>query len=82
MNGVTCVRGEDKMIVDISEMADPEMAFGMFTANRDMTAPTVPVGSGGQIVPRKLIFAKGNDAPQIREEPIAPAVQGGGKAGD
>lgn len=69
MNGVTCVRGEDKMIVDISEMADPEMAFGMFTANRDLTAATVPVGSGGQIVPRKLIFAKGKYYAEIAAEP-------------
>ena len=69
MNGVTCVRGEDKIIVDISEMADPEMAYGMFTANRDSGAATVPIGSGGQVVPRKLIFAKGKYYAEIAAEP-------------
>lgn len=69
MNGVTCVRGEDKIIVDVSEMADPEMAYGMFTANRDVSAATTPIGSGGQIVPRKLIFAKGKYYAEIAAEP-------------
>jgi hypothetical protein len=69
MNGVTCVRGEDKILVDISEMADPEMAYGMFTANRDANVPNVPIGSGGQIVPRKLIFAKDKYYVEIAAEP-------------
>jgi hypothetical protein len=69
MSGVTCVRGEDKIIVDISEMADPEMAYGMFTANRDATVASVPIGSGGQIVPRKLIFTKDKYYVEIAAEP-------------
>ena len=69
MSGVTCVRGEDKIIADISEMADPEMAYGMFTANRDVTGPVLPIGSGGQIVPRKLIFAKGKYYVEVAAEP-------------
>ncbi len=69
MNGVTCVRGEDKIIVDVSEMADPEMAYGMFTANRDLRIPSLALGSGGQIVPRKLIFAKDKYYVEIAAEP-------------
>ena len=69
MKGVTCVRGEDKMIVDISEMSDPEYAYGMFTANRDANLPVETIGSGGQIVPRKLIFAKGKYYAEIAAEP-------------
>ena len=45
------------------------MAYGMFTANRDATAPTAAIGSGGQIVPRKLIFAKGKYYAEIAAEP-------------
>ena len=69
MNGVTCVRGEDKIIVDVSEMADPEYAYGIFTANRDPKLPIDAIGSGGQVVPRKLIFAKGKYYGEIAAEP-------------
>ncbi len=69
MDGVTCVQGEKKVILDISEMSDPEMAYGMFTANRDPKIPAEPLGSGGQVVPRKLIFAKGKYYVEAAAEP-------------
>jgi hypothetical protein len=58
MNGVTCRRGEDTILVDVSEMADPEFAFGLFSANRDPRQPVEKIGMAGQILPRRAIFAK------------------------
>jgi len=58
MNGVTCVKGGETIHIDVSEMADPESAYGMFSANRDPGAKPEAIGMGGQIVPRKAIVAK------------------------
>ncbi len=58
MQGVTCKSGGDSIVFDISEMADPESAYGIFTANRDQRVPGEKIGMGGQILPRKATFAK------------------------
>jgi hypothetical protein len=58
MQGVNCQSGEDTIIFDVSEMADAESAYGLFTANRDPRSPTEKIGMGGQVVPRRAIFAK------------------------
>jgi len=58
MQGITCKCGEDTIVIDISEMADPEYAYGMFLANRDSRQPTQDIGMGGQILERKATFAK------------------------
>jgi len=58
MNGVTCKSGEATLIIDISQMAGAEMAYGIFAANRDPRIPTQKIGMGGQIQPRRAIFAK------------------------
>lgn len=58
MQGVTCKSGEDTIVFDISEMADAEWAYGMFSANRDPNSPTERIGMAGQILPRKATFAK------------------------
>ncbi|RPI27841.1 MAG: hypothetical protein EHM61_07120 [Acidobacteria bacterium] len=58
MNGITCKCGEDTIVIDISEMADPEYAYGIFLANRDPRQPTRKIGMAGQILPRKATFAK------------------------
>jgi hypothetical protein len=59
MNGVTCQdAAEDSILIDVSEMADPDLAYGMFSANRDVTKAPEPIGMGGQLVPRRAIFAK------------------------
>jgi hypothetical protein len=58
MDGVTCSRGADSVLLDISEFADPESAYGMFLANRDVKQAIDPIGTGGQLVPRKVFFAK------------------------
>ncbi len=58
MQGVTCHKGGVTFVVDISDMGDADSAFGIFAANRDLRLPAYSVGMGGQIVPRRLIFAK------------------------
>ena len=59
MTGVTCKNGATTILVDVSDMGDPESAYGIFSANRDIRSAAEPIGMGGQIVPRKAIFAKG-----------------------
>ena len=59
MHGVSCEKGGVTLLVDVSEFADAESAFGMFSANRDSRQPETKLGMGGQIVPRRAIFAKG-----------------------
>jgi hypothetical protein len=59
MKGVTCKKGELKLILDISEFKEPELAYGMFTGNRDPRQPTEKIGAGGQVTPAKAVFVKG-----------------------
>jgi hypothetical protein len=69
MTGVTCKQGENVLVIDISEMTDPDAAYGIFTANRDPNQPVAPIGMGGQILPRKATFAKGNFYAEISASP-------------
>jgi hypothetical protein len=69
MQGITCKRGEVTFVIDISDMSDPDFSFGMFTSTRDLRQPAYPVGMGGQIVPRRLIFAKGKYYIEIAANP-------------
>ena len=59
MHGVSCDMGGVTLLIDVSEFADAESAFGMYSANRDLRQPETKLGMGGQIVPRRAIFAKG-----------------------
>jgi hypothetical protein len=58
MNGVTCASGGDTILIDISEMADADSAYGIFTANRHPKFSVLPMGMAGQIQPRKAVFCK------------------------
>jgi hypothetical protein len=58
MHGVTCVKDGDSILIDISEFADADSAYGMFSANRDPRLPGERLGAGGQITPRRVIFTK------------------------
>lgn len=58
MHGVTCVHGSDSILIDISEFQDNDSAYGMFSANRDPRLPGEAIGAGGQLTPRRVIFAK------------------------
>ncbi len=58
MKGVTCVKGEDQIVFDISEMESPEFAWGIFVSNRNPTLPIDKVGMAGQITDRRAFFSK------------------------
>src|SRR5436305_2008522 len=49
MQGVTCEKGGVTFVIDLSEFADADSAFGMFSANRDQRQPTTKIGAAGQI---------------------------------
>lgn len=69
MHGVTCKQGEVTFVIDISDMGDADFAFGMFSSTRDLRQQAYPVGMGGQVVPRRLIFAKGKYYVEIAANP-------------
>ncbi len=58
MKGITCQSGEITLVIDISDMTDPEYAYGMFASSRDPRLPTEKVGTSGQVTPRRAFFAK------------------------
>jgi hypothetical protein len=70
MKGVTCVSpGGDQLVVDVSELGDPERAWGFFVTNRDQRSPVEPIGSAGQVLPRRATFAKGRYYVEIAASP-------------
>ena len=69
MHGVTCLQGDTTFVIDISQMENSDFAYGLFATNRDLREPEYPVGMGGQIVPRRLIFAKGKYYVEIAANP-------------
>jgi len=69
MHGVTCKKGDNTFVIDISDMGDSDDAYGWFSDTRDTRQPAYAVGMGGQIVPRRLIFAKGKYYVEIAAEP-------------
>ena len=78
MQGVTCVSGGDTILIDISEFADPESAYGMFAANRDQRRSVEAIGMAGQIGPRRAVFVKDKYYVELAAEPAkdhTPALQ-------
>ena len=69
MTGVTCKNDGVTLVFDVSEMASADMAYGIFAANRDLRQPAASLGMGGQIVPRKAIFAKDRYYVEIAANP-------------
>jgi len=70
MKGVTCVNGaSDQLVIDVSEMGDPDRAWGFFVTNRDQGSPVQGIGSGGQVLPRRATFAKGRYYTEIAASP-------------
>ena len=69
MHGVTCVHGGDSILIDISEFADGDSAYGMFSANRDPRLPAETLGAGGQVTPRRVIFVKGRFYAELAANP-------------
>ena len=70
MNGVTCadVAG-DRLVIDVSEMGDADLAWGFFVANRDLRSPDEQIGAAGQVLPRRATFAKGRYYVEIAASP-------------
>jgi hypothetical protein len=58
MDGVTCRSGNERLVIDVSEMADHEFAYGIFCATRDARRPIEPIGMGGQVTPSRAAFVK------------------------
>ncbi len=70
MKGVSCTNAAgDQLVIDVSELGDPVRAWGFFVTNRDMRSPVEPLGSGGQVLPRKATFAKGRYYLEIAASP-------------
>jgi hypothetical protein len=69
MHGVTCQAGQVTLIVDLSEFASSEHAYGMFTGNLDPRLPVEKIGAAGQAAPRKAIFVKDRYFAEIAAEP-------------
>lgn len=69
MRGVSCKKGDVKLIVDLSEFKTPELAYGMFTGNLDARQKTEKIGAGGQVTQSKVIFVKGQYYAEIAAEP-------------
>jgi hypothetical protein len=78
MLGVTCKQGETTLVIDVSDFGDPDSAYGMLTATRDARQPSAAIGMGGQIVPRRALFAKGGTYVEIAANPegdYSPALR-------
>jgi hypothetical protein len=70
MKGVTCVNAAgDQLVIDVSEMGDAGRAWGFFVTNRDQRSPVEPIGSAGQVLPRRATFAKGRHYLEIAASP-------------
>lgn len=59
MTGITCKSGQDTIDIDVSEMNDPEAAWGILAANLTPDQPIEKLGIAGQIGPQSALFAKG-----------------------
>jgi len=69
LQNVTCKRGEDSIVLDISEMSDADAAYGIFAAHSDPHEPVASIGMGGQILPRRASFAKGKFYVELAASP-------------
>jgi len=69
MQGATCEKGDVTFVIDVSDFGDPDSSYGMFSANRDPRQPYARLGMGGQVVQRRMIFAKGKYYVEIAANP-------------
>lgn len=69
MQGITCKSGANTLVIDVSEMEEPDLAYGMFAANADPNLPTTNIGMVGQIQPRRGSFVKGRYYIEIAASP-------------
>lgn len=69
MQGISCTSGDKKLVIDVSEMEDSDLAYGMFASNRDPNQSVVNIAMGGQVQPRRASFAKGKFYVEIAASP-------------
>jgi hypothetical protein len=69
MTGISCKQGENLFLIDMSEMTDPDAAYGIYLANRDPNQPFAAIGMGGQVLPRRATFAKDRYYVEISASP-------------
>jgi hypothetical protein len=70
MHGVTCVNASgDQLVIDVSTMGDPDHAWGLFIANRDIRTADERLGAAGQVLPRRVTFAKDRYYVEIAASP-------------
>lgn len=65
----TCTKGEESLVIDISEMADSDAAYGLFAARRDPRQPVQHIGMGGEILAQRASFARGNSYVELTATP-------------
>lgn len=75
MQGVSCEKGGVTLVIDVSDFGDADSSYGMFTANLDPRLPLTAIGAGGQIVPRRAIFVKGQYYLEIAANPEGDYTQ-------
>jgi hypothetical protein len=70
MQGVTCVdAGGVELVIDVSELGDPDHAWGFFVANRDAQAPVEAIGSARQLLATSAALATGRYYVEITATP-------------
>ena len=69
LQNVACKKGEDSIVIDISEMTDEDAAYGLFAARRDPQMAVSPIGMGGEILAQRANFAKGRFYVQLAATP-------------
>lgn len=69
MQGITCTSGDKKFVIDVSEMEDSDLAYGMFASNRDPSQAVAKIAMGGQVQARRASFAKGKYYAEIAASP-------------
>jgi len=69
MQGITCTSGQKKLVIDVSEMEDSDLAYGMFASNSDPNQPIAKIAMGGQVQARRASFAKGKYYAEIAASP-------------
>jgi hypothetical protein len=67
MSSIDCKLEADTLTIDVSEMNDADVAYGLFTANRDPRLPIAKIGMGGQVQSQSASFAKGKYYVEIVE---------------
>jgi hypothetical protein len=68
LRGVTCRKDGETVLIDVHEMANPEAAWGIYAATHSPDIPDEPIGTVGQVGPRKAVFAKDKFLVEITAE--------------